>query len=135
MEPYNYVITWYPTDEQKASGILPRIISHGFLIASDQRDVFTKMVDLVNADDALDAEQVEFSAKPFLTESECQTKKMTNSYNFYLDNTFYEIRSSTAEPSYFMTGMESNSYEIAIKLPKKMLMIDVLSLINDDKTL
>lgn len=136
MEPYNYVITWYPTDEQKANGSIPRIISHGFLTASDQLNVFTQMVTLVNATDALDAEQIEFAAKPFLSESECPTKKsIGSSYNFYIDNTMYEIKSSTAEPSFFMQEFIANNYEIKTKLPKKMMMIDVLSLINDDKTL
>ncbi len=136
MEPYNYVITWYPTDEQKTNGSIPRVISHGFVIASSQLDAFTKMVAMVDAADALEAEQIEFCGKPFISSLDCPTKKsIGNSYNFYLDNTIYEVKTSTAEPSFFMDGFINTPYEVAMKLPKKMLMIDVLSLINDDKTL
>lgn len=140
MEPYHYSINWYPTQEQKENGEVPKVLQHGVFITDSQFSAYVKMIDMVEPDKALEAEQIEFMAKPFLDSSSCNTKKDigdTLMYNFYVGNIHYELRSSTANLDDFMKGTFLNYVNDYKKpeLPKAMMMIDVMALINDDKKL
>jgi membrane protein involved in colicin uptake len=140
MEPYNYVITWYPIDAQKKYGVKPKVLLHGILVADSQLSAYTQMVQMVTADMALEADQIEFMAKPFINEKSCDTKKDINGsilYNFYLNNSMYELRTSTASLDDFIKGTFLNYTNESGQpdLPQAMLMIDVLGIINDDKKL
>lgn len=140
MEPYQYSITWYPTKEQEEANGFPKILYHGMFIAKSQLDAYTKMIDIVTADEALEADQIEFMAKPFVEPTSCKTKKdIGNSflYNFYLNDNVYELRTSTASLEDFIKGTFLN-YDNGYKqpeLPMAMLMIDVLGLLKDDNKL
>ena len=140
MEPYNYVITWYPVKDNTDSTPQPEILAHGVFIAKDQLSAYKQMVDMVSIDMALEAEQIEFMAKPFIESKSCNTKKEIGGnmlYNFYLNNSMYELRTSTASLEDFMKGTFLNYTNDSKEpeLPQAMMMIDVLGLLNDDKKL
>ena len=140
MEPYSYVITWYPMKEEETYGVKPKILDHGMLIADSQLSAYKQMVEMTTADMALQAEQIEFMVKPFITEQSCPTKKDVGGsmlYNFYLNNDVYELRTSTASLEDFIKGTFLNytNEPKTPELPQAMLMIDVLGIINDDKKL
>ena len=140
MEPYQYAITWYPNEQQNGVNDSPRILYHGMFVADSQLTAYKKMIDMVSSEQALEAEQIEFMAKPFLDDASCKTKKDISEnfmYNFYMDNTYYELRSSTASLEDFIKGTFLNYNNDTRKpgLPKAIMMIDVLALINDDKKL
>ena len=140
MEPYNYVIIWYPIDAQKKYDVKPKVLFHGVLVADSQLSAYKQMVQMVTADMALEADQIEFMAKPFINENSCETKKDINGsilYNFYLNNEVYELRTSTASLDDFIKGTFLN-YTNESKhppLPQAMMMLDILAIINDDKKL
>lgn len=137
MEPYTYVITFYPTQEQYKQGINAEIVSSGMIIASDQKDAFVKMLEKVSSEH--DPESIEFMAKPFMDESSCSTKKEIGNnilYNFYLNDNVYELRSGTVSLSDFMSNtFLNNNYQYNQPLPKVMMMIDVLALTKEDNKL
>jgi hypothetical protein len=140
MEPYNYVITWYPIDAQEKYGVKPKVLFHGILIAESQLSAYKQMVEMVTVDMALEADQIEFMAKPFINEKSCDTKKDINGsilYNFYLNNSMYELRTSTASLDDFIKGTFLNSTNEPGQpdLPQAMMMLDILAIINDDKKL
>lgn len=140
MEPYNYVITRYPLKEEKEQGMKPIIMNHGILIADSQLSAYKEMINLITIDQTLEAEQIEFMAKPFITNESCQTKKDISRnmlYNFYLNNSTYELRTSTASLEDFMKGTFLNYTNDSREpeLPQAMMMIDVIALLNDDKKL
>jgi hypothetical protein len=140
MEPYNYVITWYPIDAEKKYDVKPKVLFHGILIADSQLSAYKQMVEMVTADMALEADQIEFMAKPFINENSCDTKKDINGsilYNFYLNNSMYELRTSTASLDDFIKGTFLNYTNEPAQpdLPQSIMMIDILGIINDDKKL
>jgi hypothetical protein len=140
MEPYNYVITWYPIDAEKNYDIKPKVLFHGMLVADSQLSAYKQMIEMVTADMALEAEQIEFMAKPFISEQSCETKKDIGGsilYNFYLNNDVYELRTSTASLDDFIKGTFLNQTNESKQppLPQAMMMIDILGIINDDKKL
>lgn len=140
MEPYSYVITWYPLKEEKNHGVSAKILGHGMLVADSQLSAYKQMVELVSIDMVLEAEQIEFMVKPFITEQSCPTKKDIGGsmlYNFYLNNDVYELRTSTASLEDFIKGTFLNytNESKTPELPQAMLMIDVLGLIKDNTKL
>ena len=140
MEPYNYAITWYPLEAEQKHDMKPKILAHGMLVADSQLSAYKQMVDMVTADMALEAEQIEFMAKPFISEQSCETKKDIGGsilYNFYLNNDVYELRTSTASLDDFIKGTFLNYTNESKQpaLPQAMMMIDILAIIKDDKKL
>jgi len=140
MEPYNYVITWYPLEAEKKHDLMPKILYQGILVADSQLSAYTQMVQMVTADMALEADQIEFMAKPFINEKSCDTKKDINGsilYNFYLNDNIYELRTSTSSLDDFIKGTLLNYTNESRQpdLPQSMMMIDILGIIKDDKKL
>jgi len=140
MEPYNYVITWYPIDAQKKYDVKPKVLFYGVLVADSQLSAYKQMIEMVTADMALEADQIEFMAKPFISDQSCDTKKDIGGsilYNFYLNNDVYELRTSTASLDDFIKGTFLNYTNDSKQpsLPHSMMMIDILAIINDDKKL
>lgn len=138
MEPYSYVITWYPTQEQVEKGEAPIIIAHGILVSSSTFDAYVKMVDMVSKGE--DVEQVQFMAKPFLESKSCSTKKELGKYylqNFYMDNDTAELYNTTYNINDLIKNSfnYNNDYSYPRELPNVMMMVDILALINNDKKL
>ena len=140
MEPYNYAITWYPLEAEQKHDMKPKILSHGMLVADSQLSAYKQMIEMVTSDMALEAEQIEFMAKPFISEQSCETKKDIGGsilYNFYLNNDIYELRTSTASLDDFIKGTFLNYTNESKQpaLPQVMMMIDIIAIIKDDKKL
>ncbi len=136
MEPYQYVISHHPhhDDPNRTATILHQ----GLVMADCQKTAFVKMLDIVTADEALEADLIEFRAKPFVDDYSCPTKKNmgnTVSYKFYSTDDFYEFRNSTVSLEDLIKGSFMNymNNQLEPELPTIMNMIDVLGLINDDK--
>jgi len=137
-QPYSYVITWYPTSEQLINGDTPRVIAHGMVVSSSIMDAFTKMIPFVPKEE--DVEQVEFMAKPFIESSSCQTKKDIGKsflYNFYMNNDILELQSTTYNINELIKNSfnNQNNYSYSQDVPNVMMMVDILALLNNDKTL
>jgi len=140
MEPYSYVITWYPLDEEKTHGLKAKILGSGVLVADSLLSAYKQMIDMVSIDMVLEAEQIEFMAKPFISSDSCETKKDIGGnmlYNFYLNNSVYELRTSTASLDDFIKGTFLNYTNESKQpaLPQAMMMIDIIAIIKDDKKL
>jgi hypothetical protein len=131
-QPYTYVVTWYPAPENMDEK--PRILYSGVIIAASQEDAYYQMVNIVKPGNTLDPEEIEFMAKPFLDDYGCDTKRSLahELYKFYMNNNTWSVKNSTEGWSDY--GFKSYDYEKP-KVPKVMMMIDVLALINDNKTL
>ena len=136
MEPYQYIISHHPhhDDPDRRATVLHQ----GILMASSQRDAFVKMLNVVTADEALEADLIEFRAKPFVEDDSCPTKKkMGNTYSskYYMNDNIYEFRNSTISLEDFFKGHFMNYMnEMPLpELPRMMGMLDVLGFINDDK--
>lgn len=136
MEPYQYIISHHPPADD--SNRTATVLHQGVLMADSQIGAFKKMVDIVTTDEALEADLIEFRAKPFVDESSCPTKKdmgNTYSYRYYMNDNIYEIRNSTISMEDLLKGSFMNylNEEPKPDLPKVMSMVDVLGLLNDDK--
>lgn len=136
MEPYQYIITHHPeSDDPNRSA---KVLHQGVLLASSQKEAFVKMLNVVTADEALEADLIEFRAKPFIDDDSCPTKKnMRNTYSsrYYMNDNIYELRNTTMSLEDFFKGSFMNylNSEPLPDLPRVMAMLDVLGLINDDK--
>ncbi len=136
MEPYQYVISHHPHFDDPNRG--PAVLHQGILMAFSQRDAFIKMLNIVTADEALEADLIEFRAKPFIDEDSCPTKKdmgSTVSYKFYSSNDYYEFKNSTVPLEEFFKKSFINymNSEPVPEMPRVMPMLDVLGFLNDDK--
>ncbi len=132
MEPYQYIITYNPENAD------PTIWYQGLLMADSQKGAFKKMIDIVTAEQALEADRIEFWAKCFIDEKSCPTKKDMGdsiSYKYYMNENIYELRNSTVSLEDFLKGSFMNyiNPQLPKDLPMVMMMIDVLGLLNDDK--
>jgi hypothetical protein len=137
MEPYQYIISHHPHHDDPNR--TAKVLHQGVLMADSQKTAFLKMLDVVTADEALEADLIEFRAKPFVDDFSCPTKKdmgSTISYRFYSSDNVYEFRNTTVSLEDLMKGSFMNylnNEEIEPELPMTMSMIDVLGLKNDDK--
>lgn len=131
-QPYTYVITWYPAPEKTDDKA--RILHTGVLVATSQEEAFYQMVNIVKPGNTLDPEEIEFMAKPFLEDHGCTTKRNLayDLYKLYFNNNTWSVKNSTE--GWSDHGFQAYDYEKP-KVPKAMMMIDVLALINDNKTL
>lgn len=136
MEPYQYIITHHPhADDPNRSA---KVLHQGVLMASSQKEAFVKMLRVVTADEALEADLIEFRAKPFIENDSCPTKKdMRNTYSskYYMNDNIYEFRNTTMSLEDFLKGSFMNymNSEPLPEMPRTMNMLDVLGFINDDK--
>lgn len=133
-EPYLYIITHYPS--VKVPGIQAKILYSGNFIADSQESAFRQMLELMNTGytaDKYDPEEVEFIAKPVLDEYTYAKKKAQamNLYNSYFNKTWDSVNSTSV---WFDSGFQSMMPDKP-SLPKAMMMIDVIALVNDDKKL
>lgn len=131
MEPYTYVVTHYPSI--KIPGIEASILYSGIMLADSQETAFRKMLDMIESDKNYDPEQVEFIAKPVL-EEDTYAKRKTEAmdlYNTYLKNAWSNVNSTAP----FLDYGFHNHMPKKPSLPKSMMMIDVIALVNDDKKL
>jgi len=134
MEPYIYVITHYPSI--KIPGTETKILYNGTFVADSQESAFRQMLEIMNtgyAGNKYDPEEVEFIAKPVLDESTYAKRKAQamNFYNSYINNTWGPANSTSMwSDSGFQSLMPDRP-----SLPKSMMMIDVIALVNDDKKL
>lgn len=136
MEPYQYVITHHP--QQDGINGIAAVLHQGILMADSQKNAFVKMIGIVSPNEALDAEFIEFRAKPFIDDFSCPTKKdigNTVSYKFYSTDNFYEFKNSTISLEDLLRGSFMNylNNDTEPELPMVMSMIDVLGLTKDDK--
>lgn len=132
MQPYTYVITWYPGVDNP--GKEPRILHHGLLMADSQLSAFSQMLTIAKPGNDYDPEEIEFMAKPFLDGTGCDTKKSLSNdfYQFLLNDTTWAVKNNTG--GWNDHGFQSYNYEKP-KVPNAMMMIDVMALLNNDKTL
>lgn len=130
MEPYSYVITWYPTEDQVTEGKLPEVLAHGFVVADSQLAAFVEVLDRVPKAYRNDVEQVELIAKPVVEEKTiCSGKdELFNYFNYMIKNIDY-ITEYTISNSNNLDSEITVSYNM--KLPKKLMVVEVLAILND----
>lgn len=132
-QPYSYVITWYPYE--KNSGKEAQILYSGTILGSSQKDVFSKMVDMVD-ESTHDPEEIEFMAKPFLDDDSCKTRKELDVYIAYIkDLSGFNSTAPWSDTGFQHFFPSDFPNKIKLDIPKAMMMIDVLGLLRNDNTL
>jgi hypothetical protein len=131
MEPYNYVITHYPS--VKMPGADAKILYNGMMLADSQETAFRKMLEIVESGDNYDPEEVEFIAKPVLEEENYAKRKAAamDLYNSYLKNSWSNVNTTVVWSEYSFQHLMPDKPS----LPKVMMMIDVIALMRNDKKL